>query len=277
MNFGDSGPIPEDIALFMDSIFLKKLKKNVGLAVHSLNTICVGLSFVRDGEAKKPDDLDVRWNPSDKVQSADIAHSYVVRASYVFVSSAFVEYLKEIKSVFDFSIEDLKVTDAAQIINLFESKISTDDSEKYRWIFLKLLVHNRNLIVHGNSRAKLTSNEKNELISQKEHIFENHCHLDVIEMLQHSESRMFTLKEISTLATNAIFMANQIDKKFQERINSADRIILTINNTCLKDAWDKLCKLRKKGSWERKKKFFLSTNFPFVSDSKIINSICQNK
>ena len=38
-----------------------------------------------------------------------------------------------------------------------------------------------------------------------------------------------------------------------------------------------LCKLRKKGSWERKKKFFLSTNFPFVSDSKIINSICQNK
>lgn len=274
MNFGDSGSNPEDIAFFMESIFLKKFKRNVGQTVHSLNTVCVGLDYVRSGKAKKPAELDVRWKPANVVLSSEIARLYVVRAAHIFVTSSFKEYLKDIKLVFDFSADEQKISDTAELIDLFESKIALD-VEKYRWIFLKLLVHNRNHIIHGSSRARLTSCERDELNVQRDNIFNNHHHLDVIKMLEHVNAQSYTLKEISTLATNAIYIANQLDACFQKRVNSVYRIINVIKNTSLKESWENLCRSGNKEHWENKKRTFLNMNFPFIDDPDLISSFCS--
>ena len=83
-----------------ETIFLKDFLSNVGNAIHSLNTICVGLSNVGSGLAQKPDDLVITWNPRDPERSAKDSRLFAVKSTYVFLVESTYQYIGSIKSAF---------------------------------------------------------------------------------------------------------------------------------------------------------------------------------
>jgi hypothetical protein len=125
---------------------LKRFKDQAGYANSRLNTIIVGLEGVKRGDAVKPVDLAVSWQPKNVAVAADIARGFATNAVMVYIVDALESYMIELAD------RDIWINDAATLSTL-RGDFQTDRSES-------ILLTNRDcqtlaerLIVSGASPA----------------------------------------------------------------------------------------------------------------------------
>ena len=247
----------------MSTVFLKRFLDNVGRSIHSLNTVCVGLNGVSSGFATKPEDMDVTWKPGDVATSSAQARIFVIKSTYVFLSTNFEAYLKNICSLFVSNVKDYSSKSLVEKVEYIYKKAGLNE-KNYRLILLKMIIHMRNRIVHLSSKSKLSSSEKDKLLEEKDYIYSNHCHFDIQQMLENFSNSKYTLKDVSTMAANAIYVARIIDEKVCLLLDTKEKIENFINSSDLKDEWKKIKKHGRRG---RKIEYFLKINFPFFVNS----------
>lgn len=244
----------------MNTVFLNRFLDNVGRAIHSLNTVCVGLNSVSSGSATKPDDMDVTWKPTDVATSSAQARIFVIKSTYVFLSTNYEAYLKNIHSLFISNEDDYRSKNLVEKIEYIYKKAILNEND-YRLILLKMMIHMRNRIVHLSSKSKLSSSEKDKLKEEKDIIYSNHCHFNVQQMLDNFSNSIYTLKDVSTIAANAVYVARKIDEKVCQLLNTQEKVENFIKISDLNDEWEKI----KKNSRRNKKiAYFLKLYFPFV-------------
>lgn len=260
-----------------ETIFLKDFLSNVGNAIHSLNTICVGLSNVGSGLAQKPDDLVITWNPRDLERSAKDSRLFAVKSTYVFLAESTYQYIGSIKSAFFPAQPELQefdnLTSSERIERILkciptpqkdETDLHLKNEYEYRIIFAKLMVHTRNRIVHTKSNKQLSVKESATLTNNSELISKNHSGLLITQTLENFKRNNHTLKDISSHAANIIQKIRELDSCFIEKINDHNSLLKIIEDSRLKDEWDKISPIQDLELKSRKTTQFLKMNFSFL-------------
>lgn len=75
---------------------LKAFKKKMGSPVRNLNSVIVGLCAVGKGEAKKPAELAISWEPVDLHRAEFEAREFSIRSLMVFAYDALDHYLNDL-------------------------------------------------------------------------------------------------------------------------------------------------------------------------------------
>ena len=83
----------------MQSPYLNDFLKNVGDAVHSINTIVVGLNSIKNGTYEKPDDLTITWKTSDNSFSSTRARQFALKSSLIYIEDSLAIYLKDCRTL----------------------------------------------------------------------------------------------------------------------------------------------------------------------------------
>lgn len=201
---------------------LSLLRKQIGEAVFSLNTLVIGLDAVENGH-EKPDNLDISWNPVDPKIAARKSRKFALEAILVRVSEALGQHfialsklprLEPVRSKFD------NETSSAEKV----SKISTAilGAESYLIPAVTLLVHWRNRVVHGKSKASLKHQEKTLLRTSEDEIADKYKGLSVDCLLCHFEEQRPTLKDISSLIAMSLNLAREINEAICKDLGKDD-------------------------------------------------------
>jgi hypothetical protein len=197
------------------------LLQEVGNAVSHLNTLVVGLDAVEKGH-KKPDTLDISWNPDDPIAAARQSRKFVVEAVFVRVSEAVIEYilalvrLPRLRTVS--AGWDGGTTNAQKVSDVLSELLKND----YRISAVVLLVHWRNRIVHRGSNSKLTQEQKFALQANEEKIANDYKRLSVDCLLCHFEERRPTLKDISSLISICLNVAWEVNESMHDSLSRED-------------------------------------------------------
>ena len=253
----------------MESLELKKFLKDVGDAVHSMNTIAVALSLIPNKDITIPKGLDISWNPKDIEKSKLMSRNYSERSSYVYAAESLFEYLDSISknpfwnySELNFKGEEKK---AIRVYNFLKKIPGITETMA---IFCELLSHWRNKIVHSNiSNAGLSSKKKEILQDSREEIYDNFHHFDIMIALNNFQQKKITLKDASTLITIAIQSARRVDEYYFSGIS-------TRNIEVLKEYFYKnqnFLKIMKQNNSIKKNRQiekWLSVNYPYLTDEK---------
>jgi len=253
----------------MESLELKKFLKDIGDAVHSMNTIAVALSLLPNKEIPIPKGLDISWKPKDLEKSKLMSRNYSERSSYVYAAESLFEYLDNIsKNAFwnfpelNFKGEEKKATKVYKFLK------STPGISETMAIICELLSHWRNRIVHLNiSNAGLSSKKKEILKNNQKDIYDNFHHFDISIALENFEKKKITLKDTSTLITIAIKCARKVDEYYFTGIS-------TKNIDELKEIFyenedfQKIMKQKESDKKDRQIKRWISINYPFLTNEK---------
>lgn len=251
----------------MESEGLKQFLEVVGDAVHSVNTICVGLAAVQEGAVKKPGDLTVGWKSSNPETSASKARIFALRASLVFVEEALLKYLDFLK---DCSTEDeilyksLSTEGAADRV-VEVSKYLTD-AEPYWWPMVVLLVRWRNRVVH-NAKVGLAPLQRKILLENEEFIKERHAGIDIQKSLENFDSRQITLKDFTTLIAITIRYVRGLDEQLEPQLHTMHGFISRLEQRGLVEVFDNVMKANGNSTRRRKLRSFLDTEFSKISDA----------
>ncbi|TGM82415.1 hypothetical protein EHR01_06445 [Leptospira mtsangambouensis] len=252
----------------METNHLKKFLNNLGDSIHSLNTICVGLSYVGEGLAKKPEKLSITWNTIDPLLSAKKSRRFAVRSTFIFLAESIYHYLESVKSVI-FSEELLTkysgLQENVRRVNFFNEHAYSEEND-YRKILMLLIVHWRNRIVHVESQATLTKDEFKILIESKNLISENHSDLDIEKTIENFEANSPSLKDISSLVANAIYIIRLIDKNVIKSLTSVEKVKLFVISMGLDSEHKELLKLEDGETKERKINYFYKLHFQEFDD-----------
>lgn len=265
-----------------NSLFLKKFLNNVGNSINALNTTCIGISGVSSGKIEKPDSLHISWDPKDCKLVCDTSKIYIIKSAYVFLAEATIEYFDSIKYIyllnqtefneFNNSSKAKKILIISEKINfdLFDydnieisNKIRTKDEIKLRVILAQLLIHYRNKIIHSDSKADLSLENREYLLSQKVFLQKNHCGLKPEDLLQHFDEGKCTLKDVSSIASNIVILVRIIDYIFQKNI-TCENLDKLIKNTEIETNVQKILK-SKKDLREKKLNHLLEVSFHYVN------------
>ena len=197
----------------MESPPLRRCLRSLGRVQHHLHTIVVGLEGVEEGVAKKSDELNISWNPSDLIGSSREARQFALRATLVLVAEELNEYSSNI----------LKHRGVLVPHERSDRLRGLGDVEpSYLQLAPLLISHWRNRIIHRRSRAQLTAEERKSLLDQSEAIFQSFQHLDAKDLLDHFEKNQPKLKEVTTLLAMSIRFVRIIDARLPELDNAAD-------------------------------------------------------
>jgi len=260
----------------METLELKKLLREIGDSVHSMNTIAVGLSKLKIDNCDIPEGLDISWKPKDLDKSKKKARRYAEKAAVIYSVESFFEYLESISTnplwihdEINFKGDDKK----AQKVHNFLSKIPAIKRKNEFLILSELACHWRNKIVHSNaSRAKLSSNKIDKLKKMKEYIYDNYHHFDIDLALKNYEEKKITLKDSSTLITFLIKSARLIDEFFFRELsldNSSSKLVYNIYE---KSDFIRIFKQQDSEKRDRQISTYIYMNFPFL-DSKYLEKI----
>lgn len=85
----------------MQSPYLNDFLKNVGDAVHSINTIVVGLNSIKSETYEKPDDLTITWKTKDPSFSSARARQFALKSSLIYIEDSLSIYLKDCRPLTD--------------------------------------------------------------------------------------------------------------------------------------------------------------------------------
>jgi hypothetical protein len=179
---------------------------------HHLHTVVVGLSSVETGIATKPEDLDITWTASDKVGSAREARRFVLRATLIFVAEELTEYATKVFNYRALITPGMVLPqEKADRIRALAAPDSIDPD--YLSVAPLIVIHWRNRIVHRNSRARLTSAERQRVLSQSDSARESYKGVDVDRLLKDFETDQPTLKNVTVLLAMCIKFVRQVDSK----------------------------------------------------------------
>ena len=266
------------IIFFMESLGLKNFLKSIGRPIHSLNTICVGLSGVEQGLCKKPEKLTIAWEPKDLTTSARMARLFAIESSLVFVEESLLQYLRYIIS-HPATPQDIKNLDDKNFTSAekLEKLSEIVKPEKIYWTSITLLlIHWRNRIIHHHSKAKLSKKHIKILEENKKTIKAEHANIDIEKTINNFENKKITLKDISTIISVTIKYVRQIDEYLQVESDSKENVEFWIKYLKLKNEYNKLFYTNKNNKFKKYKQFF-NTYLPFISDKTILDIIAHNK
>ncbi len=193
----------------------------VGKVVHHLNTIAVGLSGVESGACKKPNGLDISWNPSDLRASSRDARSFALKSTLVFVAEELSIYTNEI--IGSPNIGDIQLPKKLDRSIKFEHLCNHIGMSGAHLIYGPLLlIHWRNIIIHKKSNASLSSNQKQLFKDTRDVILSKYKNLCIDELLKHFDKKQPTLKDVSSLTAMTINSVKEIESKISEPSSKQD-------------------------------------------------------
>jgi hypothetical protein len=193
---------------------LKRYLDAVGRTVHYLNTVVVGLAGVETEVCKKPESLNVSWNPTDPRSSSRSARAYVLKSSIVFLAAELSEYVNELLKL---PVCDLNIPKDSNKTERFKRLAShLGISEADLAIGPLLIIHWRNRIIHHSSKARLSNAEKDQLKGAATEITPKYKNLDPALTLEHFETGTPTLKDVSSLIAMSIRCAKAMDAQLSE-------------------------------------------------------------
>lgn len=259
----------------MESEGLKQFLSVVGDAVHSVNTICVGLAAVSDGNAVRPSNLNIGWKTSNPEVSAAKARVFALRSSLVFVEEALLKYFDFLKVC---TTENTKLLRALQTEGAVERVVETSkfltQAEPYWWPIVVLLVRWRNKVVH-NSRNELSVHQKNLLLSNSENLKNNHAGIDISTTLNNFETGQITLKDFTTLISITIRYVRALDEQLEPSIQTLDGFIARLKQRDLVQHFNNVIKANGDSTRQRKLNAFLRTEFSAI-DECLYDDIYKN-
>ena len=196
--------------------------RDIGKAVFELNTAVVGLDAVENGY-EKPKNLDISWAPRDQKIAARESRRFILESVMVRVSEVinqFVTTVSKLPRFKDVQKDSGSDTSVSKEISMIATTALDDDD--YLVPGVVLLVHWRNRIVHPNSNAKLTYQQRKILLKYKKIIAERYKGLDISELLNHFENQRPTLKDVSSMISMTINLARKIDLTLQQDLTKAE-------------------------------------------------------
>lgn len=251
----------------MESEGLKQFLNVVGDAVHSVNTICVGLAAVSVGNIEKPSDLTIGWKTSNPAVSAVKARLFAIRSSLVFVEEALLDYFNFLALC---TTENTKLLRALQTDGAADRVVETSKfltkTEPYWWPMVLLLVRWRNKVVH-NSRIELNVLQKNLLLNNSEAIKENHAGIDISLTLKNFETGQITLKDFTTLIAITIRYVRALDEQLEPCIRTVEGFTARLKQRGLIESFNKVLHANGESTRHRKLKAFLKTEFSAIDES----------
>lgn len=255
----------------METLEIKRLIREIGESVHSMNTIAVGLSKLNDENCDIPKGLEISWKPNDIETSKIKSRNYAERAAMIYSVESFFNYLETISEnpfwnqpEINFNGEEKK---AIKVYNFLNQIPAVSDEVK---ILAEFACHWRNKIVHSSaSKAKLANDKIGRIRKLKDYVYENYHHFDINIALDNYDNKRITLKDSSTLITILIKAARQIDEFFFSEF-SFETIVKTIgeklkNFYCL----EQILKQQKSSKKERQIKTIIKMSYPFLNLSQI--------
>jgi hypothetical protein len=202
---------------------LSLMLDEVGSAVFSLNTAVVGLDAVEKGH-RKPETLDISWDPKDRMVAARKSRRFILEAVLVRVAEAVNQYCSAVGRTCRLSSVAAKwngnTKTTEKIADVGKELVAAEDA--YLTIGAQLLVHWRNKVVHTRSNAKLTGVQENVLKSKAAFIRDNYANLDILQLLNHFQSSQPTLKDISSLISMSIRYSRSVDTALHACVGRED-------------------------------------------------------
>jgi hypothetical protein len=239
---------------------LQSFLDQTGKIVHHLNTIAVGLSAVETSVAKKPDGLDISWNPHDVVASGRQARAYALRATIVTVAEeigSFISGLSKYPGVMlDLSTKKERWEKFAAVKDRFSL------AENHLYLGPLLVIHWRNRIIHRSSNAGLTKAQRDAFIQESQFVQDNYKNLDPSLVLRHFERNSPTLKDVSSLIAMSINCAKSVSDLIQSP-TSAEEVKNWIECLSLTRDLDRVRRVgASKGKERQSVAAFLTTHCP---------------
>lgn len=250
----------------MESDGLKKFLKTVGDTVYSLNTICVGLSAVSDGSAKKDEGLTISWECSNRSGAAAQSRKFVVRASLVFVEEAllnYLSYLKVLSSVPDGVREACSADGAVQKIRMLSKQVA--GLEDYWEPCVILLIRWRNQVVHGGQKG-LNSSEEERLVGNSKILAGRHSGIIIQDTIQNFKSGKITLKDFTTLISITIRYVRFLDSALSPVVRLISDLDQLIRQRNLLEPYNQILSVQNESKSKSKFQMFINTNFPSIDD-----------
>lgn len=205
---------------------LRDLLASVGEAVANLNTAVVGLDAVEQGH-KKPETLNISWNPNDRIAAARKSRRFVVEAVLVRVAEALSEFVLVTARLPRFSsVRNSWNSNTSRAEKLADMAVEALGSQDYLIAGAVLLTHWRNRVVHPRSQASLTPEQEKKLRASSEEIENNFAGLSIERLLKDFEAGQPTLKDVSSLIAMSIRMARAVDKAVSDLSNDDLDILL---------------------------------------------------
>jgi hypothetical protein len=168
------------------------------------------LAAVENGEAAKPEDLTINWDPHDMRGSAREARMFVLRSALVFCAEELGEYVTRVLRYAGETIPD-------QHPDRIRAAVKTYPLAQEFLVAAALLIrHWRNRIVHRSSAASLSKAEKALLHANAETIALVYKGLDLTKLLADFEADRPTLKDTTALLAMSIRFGREIDSHFAD-------------------------------------------------------------
>lgn len=220
MKAGSAGSSPDGVTIRSKSHSepCRHLLRDVGNAVFFLNTVVVGLDAVEIGH-KKPETLNVSWQPRDRKIAARKARRFVLESVIVRVSAAIGQFALALSKLPRFNASRKawnRNTNLSEKVSSISRKLLEEND--YLIPSVLLLVHWRNRIVHPNSNASLKLHQRRTLMNNKDLIAKRYSGLNVSELLDHFERRTPTLKDVSSLISMTIRFARKMDSAMHKNL-----------------------------------------------------------
>jgi hypothetical protein len=260
----------------MESPGLSELLTTVGSAVHALNTICVGLHGVEQGKYEKPNELTISWHTNDPTASARKSRLFAVKASFVFVEEALLQYLKYAAKHPLASEAVRKALNADSAAERIEELAKVVALKKDYWApMIMLMIHWRNRFVHASSKASLKPDQRKLLLNRASEIKDNHASIDIQDTLNHFDKNDVTLKDASTLIAVSILFARNVDASLALSARSKDSIRYYLEYNDMASEYQNVLKINGTEVRERKVRAFFRTYLSFVDEAMLASIIAD--
>ena len=208
------------------SVAQRQFKKRMGQANHFLITILIGLDEVSKGLVKKPDTLDVSWNPKDVKAAAERSRVYALNSSLAWIIDNFDSYVQNCKRK-PCLIENKKLSEeldsADRRVNdkfkVFFNRYTSNKDLRLYGALVALGIQWRNVTTHSEANNELDDEYEKILLDNKEWYSENFCHLDVDKALDSFKSHKNpTLKETTSIIKAVLRFVEIIDAELLKEI-----------------------------------------------------------
>lgn len=201
------------------SVAQRQFKKRIGQANHFLITILIGLEEVSKGQVKKPDSLDVCWNPKDVKASVERSRIYALNSSLAWIIDNFDSYVQNCKRkpclieneqlTEDLDKADRRVNDKFKV---FFNRYKSNEELKLYGAMVAFGIQWRNVTTHSESNNVLDDEYKKILLDNKQWYNGNFCNLDVEKALDRFQTHINpTLKETTSIIKAVLRFVELID------------------------------------------------------------------
>lgn len=206
----------------------RQFKKRMGQSNHFLITILIGLDQVGKGTVKKPDTLDVAWDPKDATASVIRSREYALNSSLAWIIDNFDAYVqnckrkpsliekKELLSALDSA--DRRVND--KFVVLFNRYRDREQIKLYGAL-LALGIQWRNITTHSEAKNVLDEEYVKILSDNKEWYYSNFSHLVIDDALVHFNAHKSpTLKETASIVKAVLRFVELVDTELIRELDN---------------------------------------------------------